>query len=407
MTPLQRLQLEQSEKRQKLNELLAVEELTDEQRGEMEALTKRMGQIEVEIRAAIVAEADPEPRQTKDDGENKEIREIRSKVSVLDYVDAATEMRAVGGAAAEYNAAMKMGLDRFPLDLLAPEERAVTGTDAQVTQTGWLDRLFASTAATRLGISMRSVPSGVASYPITNTGPSAAQRAKEQAIGDAAWTVSTTEMRPTRNGVRILFTLEDSARLPGLEDALRRDLGMALTEGVDRAIFLGDSGATGTAADITGLTTAAITETTIAQAAKIKGPETLAAFVNLVDGIHAGSVGDLNVVAAIGAYRLWEQTIVNAAAENQTLAAFLRTAGLSWSSRGEIETATAAGDFGAFIGRRRGIEGAAIAGIWDSGQLIRDPYSGAAKGEVALTLNYLWNFALPRPASFSRIKFVA
>lgn len=38
---------------------------------------------------------------------------------------------------------------------------------------------------------------------------------------------------------------------------------------------------------------------------------------------------------------------------------------------------------------------------------MRDHYSGAAKGEIALTLSYLWNFGLPRAANFARVKFVA
>ena len=64
MTKRQKLQIEQSEKRQRLNELLAIDgaELTDEQRAEMETLTKRMQQIEVEMRAAIVAEGEEESR---------------------------------------------------------------------------------------------------------------------------------------------------------------------------------------------------------------------------------------------------------------------------------------------------------------------------------------------------------
>ena len=44
----------------------------------------------------------------------------------------------------------------------------------------------------------------------------------------------------------------------------------------------------------------------------------------------------------------------------------------------------------------------AVAGIWDAGELIRDPYTGAAKGEVALTLCYLWDFGIPRAANFMR-----
>ena len=406
MTKKARLAIEKSEKRQRVNDLLGKDELTTEERAEMDALTKRLQEIEVEYRAAVVEEETREVR-TEGNPEDRELRELRGRVRVGSYLGAALEMRAVDGAEAEFNQHRGIGLDRFPLELLAPEVRATTNTDSATMQQSWLDRLFADTAAMRLGISMRSVPAGVASYPVTTAGASAAQRAKEQAIGDAAWTVGVTEMKPKRNGVRAVFVMEDEARLPGLEQALRRDLSMALTEGIDRAIFLGDAGATGTDADIVGLTTAVITETTITQANKVKGPETLMSFSNLVDGIHAGGYMDLRVVAAIGAWRLWENTVANAAAENQTIAQFLRMAGLSWSSRGEIETNTANGDFGAFIGRGRGIDGAGVAAVWESAQLIRDPYSGAAKGEIALTLNYLWDFALPRPANFARIKYVS
>jgi len=63
-------------------------------------------------------------------------------------------------------------------------------------------------------------------------------------------------LKPTRNTVRLVFSIEDAARVPGLESALTRDLCMALTEGIDRAIFLGNDGANVNAADITGLQTA-------------------------------------------------------------------------------------------------------------------------------------------------------
>ena len=257
---------------------------------------------------------------------------------------------------------------------------------------------------------MESVPAGLASFPVTTAGAAAAQRQRvTDAAADAAWTIGVTEMKPKRNAVRLLFSIEDAAHIPGLESALVRDLKMALTEGIDRAIFLGDAGASGNDADIVGLQTAAITETEIKQADKVKGPEVLSAFTNQIDGIHANGLGDLKIVTSVGAWRLWENTIINltTATNNQTLAAFLRTAGLNWMSRGEIDTNTANGDFGAFIGRGRGLEGAGVSAIWEAGELIRDPYSGAAKGEIALTLCYLWDFALPRTDNFSRIKFVA
>ena len=70
-------------------------------------------------------------------------------------------------------------------------------------------------------------------------------------------------------------------------------------------------------------------------------------------------------------------------------------------------TPTAAGDFGAFIGRARGIVGAAVAAVWNSAAMIRDPYTKANTGEVALTLTTLWGFDLPRASNFARLKFVA
>ena len=411
------LMAEQSRERQRMAELAATAELTDETRSELDTLEKGTPDLERKIRAArqveeAEADAAAETRETTtttETADERELRELRGRVKLSGYVTAAIEQRAADGAEAEYNAARGIAGNRLPLEMLAPplETRATTDTDTATTPRRWLDRLFAGTAAAHVGITMESVPAGVASYPVMTAGASAAQRQRStDAAADAAWTIGVTEMKPKRNAVRLVFSIEDAARIPGLESALTRDLRMALVEGVDRAIFLGDAGATGTSADITGLQSAAITETTIKQEDKVKGPETLGAFTGQVDGIHAMGLGDLRVVASVGAWRLWENTIINSTADNMTLAAFLRMAGLSWMSRGEIDTATLNGDFGAFIGLGRGLEGAGVAAVWEAGELLRDPYTGAAKGEVALTLSYLWNFDLPRPSNFSRIKFV-
>ncbi len=414
---LRELRDRQSKERSRMAELAVVDELTDETRSELDTIERGIPDIERQLRAAQIAvdaeEAEQRTAAPTDDGdaEERELRDLRAKVTLSGYVGAAIEQRSADGAEAEFNQARGIAGNRFPLELLAPaEDRTTTDADTQTTPRRWLDRLFAGTAADALGITMESVPAGSASFPVTTAGASAAQRQRStDAAADAAWTIGVTEMKPQRNAVRLLFSVEDAARIPGLESALNRDLRMALKEGVDRAIFLGDATATGNDADITGLQTAVIAETTIKQADKIKGPETLSAFTSQVDGIHANGLGDLRVVTSVGAWRLWENTIINlaTATNNQTLAAFLRTAGLSWMSRGEIDTATANGDFGAFIGRGRGIEGAGVAAVWEAGELIRDPYAGAAKGEIALTLCYLWDFALPRTSNFARIKFVA
>ena len=411
----------QSKERGRMAEMAVADALTDETRGELDAIEKGTADLERQLRAATVAVENEESEQREAvkkgegadllDTETRERLELRSKVRMGRYVLAAMENRAVDGAELELNAAVGIGANRFPLEILVPparraEDRAVTSVGVQTMPRTWLDRLFAETAAMRLGITMESVPAGSASFPVTTAGASAAQRGKDQGAADTTWTVGVTELTPKRNAATLKFSIEDTARIPGLESALTRDLRMALTEGVDRAMFVGDSGATPNAGDIVGLTTASITETTITQSNKIKGPETLAAFTGMVDGIHANMIGDLKVVVAVGAYRLWENTVINSTSTVTTLAKFLRDAGLSWSARGSIEDATSNGDYAAFVGRSMGIDGAGVAAVWDAGILTRDPYTDAAKGTVHLTMTWLWDLGIPRTSNFQRLKFV-
>ena len=416
MTSSQKLQLRESQIKARMIDLDKVESLSEDETAEVEKLTGEYREVQTKKAAAIVAEDETaEVRETQtdttDDGETRELRELRGKVNLGEYVRGAIEMRSARGAEAEYNQHLGIGGNQFPLSLLAPEAKEVrdtTGAEAQANQGSWLDRLFADSAAARVGVSMRSVAPGLASYPVTTAGASGAAQDREEVTTDAAWTVGVTEARPKRASVRAVFTLEDAARMPGLEDALRRDLGMALMDHLDKSVFVGDAGPSTAAYKIVGLNTAAnVAERSITQNNKIKSIETLTEFAALVDGVYASGFGDLGIVAAVGAWRLWASTIVNASADNMTLAQFLEAAGLSYMARGGIEALTTNNKFGAFVGRMRSNEGAAIAAVWSAGELIRDPYSGAADGEVALTLNYLRDFVIPRPAQFARVKFVS
>lgn len=409
MTSRQKLELRAGVIRGRLAEIAGTDELTDELRSEMDVLRVEYSDTERRISAlAISQDSGTREPNTGADGEAAEFRALRGRVESREYIAAAIEKRAVTGAALEFNQALSIAGTRFPMELLAPDEmRATTSVDTVTRPRRWLDRLFDETAAARLGITFESVEPGTATYPVTTGGAAGVQRAKSEATTAATWTVGVTELKPTRNAIHVIYSMEDDARIPGMADALTRDMRMGIAESIDKAAFVGDSGATGTDADITGLQTASITESTLTQTNKIKGSETLQAFTGMVDGRHATGLGDLRVVSSVGAWRLWESTIINSTADNQTLAGFLRTAGLSWSSRGGIDTATSAGDFGAYVGLGRGIEGAGVAAIWSDASLVTDPYTSAAKGEVVLTLSYLWAFGLPRTSNFKRIKFVA
>ena len=339
--------------------------------------------------------------------EGKEKAELRTKLEFKNYVAATLEQRAVGGAEHEWNTEHDLPPNYFPMFLL--EKRENTAIDTVAQEQPWVDRLFAESAAMRLGISFRPVPSGVATFPVTTAGPEGAQRAKSQVAGASTWTVAVTDMKPKRNAARIIYSIEDAARLPGLTDALTRDLRASINDAIDLAVFEGDTGASGTAADITGLRSASnVVEKTLTQSNKINGLETLKVYLELVDGQHARGIGDLRIVSSVAANVLWGGTIVASGVSNQTVAAFLRESGVTWTVREGLEaTSTANNTFGAYIGRGRGIDGAGVAAIWEAGQLVIDPYSKSDAGEVALTVNYLWDFGLPRASNFARLKFVS
>ena len=383
MLKSQTLALRASEIRAKLAEYAGADgELGDEAKADIAKLRTEYTDVETRYAASVTAE-DVRETETTESAESREFRELRSKVGLNKYIEAASEKRSVEGAELEFNQALKMGSHKFPLELLAPvEERAKTDTDTVTRPVRWLDRLFSVGAASRVGVTFESVPSGAASYPIITAGASGAQRGRAEAAAVAAWTVGATELKPTRNAVHALFSREDDLRNPGLQDALTRDLRMALVDAVDLCVFEGDTGANENTADITGLNTAAnVVEEDISQANKVKGSNVLSAFASLIDGQHATTGSDLRTVLSVGAQRLWMSTLANTGASvDTTIAEFLKRAGIELSSRGGIDTATTAGKFGAFVGRGRGIEGAGVAALLDRPEcLLVDPWTSGPK----------------------------
>ncbi len=123
MTHSQRLHVEQSEKREKINALLGKDELTDEERGELDSLTKRAQQIEVELRAALVAEDQGTTSPAEPDAEQRERIELRGRARLTNYLLAAAQGLMVDGAERELQQAA--GVSQVPLELFdVPAERS-------------------------------------------------------------------------------------------------------------------------------------------------------------------------------------------------------------------------------------------------------------------------------------------
>ena len=96
MTKRGQLEVELSEKRSAINALLGKDELTADERGELETLAKRVQEAEVEFRAAVVAEGDNPPVETRA-GERAaaELADLTARANAGEVFMAALERRAV------------------------------------------------------------------------------------------------------------------------------------------------------------------------------------------------------------------------------------------------------------------------------------------------------------------------
>ena len=403
MLPSQKIQMKMSELRSQLHD-------AGDDSAKGDPIVEALKLAEPEYRAALTEEGQSEVFPL--DAEEREFRSLRGAVRIGSYVNAAIEGRGISsGPELEFSQALGIPGDGFPMRLLLPqhEERTAVAGDGEANQLNWIGRVFSSSAAARVGVEFRSVRPGLTSVPAIATGPIGGQRARAEATTDTPITLNVVELRPKANSVYTSVQREDTMRLPGFEAAIIADLRAALIDSTDKAVFIGDSGASGADADIVGLSThSGVADIALSQANKVLASGVLAAFGGLIDGKGAASMADLNSVLSVGAAQLWTSTIPNAATgANDSISAILRDNGLSWQVRDGISSATAANAFGAFIGLARGLPGSAIAAVWEQGFLTRDASSKSQSRTVSLEMSWLWDFGVARPASFKRIKLGA
>ena len=183
MTNAQRLQVRLSEIRQRLNELSALDDLTDEQRAESDRLTTEYATKETQHRAAVVGESvEAETRAAEfdetGDGDDRERRELRGRCRLGRYMAAALDGLPVQGAEAELSAAAGVP-GAVPLELfevrqrrpVGTEDRAITPAPATTDESlaPIVPAIFDRSAAAWLGIEMPTVGTGDAGYPVLST----------------------------------------------------------------------------------------------------------------------------------------------------------------------------------------------------------------------------------------------
>ena len=308
------IETKQSERRQKINELLGVESRSDEQQTELETLTKEIQAGEIELRAAIALGPDPDLPVTHETGagESAEIRQLSEKAELRTAISAVANGHQVSGPERELAEARGIKeANQIPYDLVAPRARRVESrADAATTDTAdvqgkeqhtILQRVFAKSSTMALGVSMQSVGVGESVYPVIATGASAEFKAADGAKEAEAATFEPVSLAPVRLQARYAIRREDLARIVGFEAAMRMDLSGALGDQLDAQTLAGN----GAAPNLAGfLSVAAKGGLPAVEAPAVVTFElAAAALAGGVDGKYAGSEKDCSVVVGTSSYQ--------------------------------------------------------------------------------------------------------
>ena len=413
MTNSQKLQVRQSEIRERLNVLSSPDtELNDEAKAELNTLMAEMADLEPKLRAAIVSEQ--EAIEARNDGASSDsaLDDLRKRASVSEYIRQAVNGSTLEGACRELNAELKIEAVRgqgggvlMPVEQLALRadvaNTTTTADDASETQRRPIfSRLFARGVMDAMGVRLDSVPVGLIEYPILTDASTPAMTAED---ADAADTVAATwnseVLKPKRLIAQYEFTAESIATVPGLDAALSSDLQMSMTSQMNKECLTGD----GTGANVRGLDTAI-------KFASITNPTGVVTFddavefgLSAIDGLHAESEADISVVLGPATYRKVAGILQSGTTEN----AFdvLRRRGTTVVTSAHVAAPASNVQRGYIHAGRDMARGDSIAAVWPAIELIRDPYTKASSSKTIITAVMLWDlYAGFRAAAYKGLK---
>ena len=408
MIPRQRLSIEQSEKRERVNTILALdtEAMTDDLRAELDTLTGRLQTIEPELRAALAAEGDDEQRArgmfTDGDAEARERTRLLGETSLSEYLNVASVGGAIEGRAAEVNAALgyptvgPKGGTAVPWQMFeTPEMRAFTTTannDGPNMQRPILQRLFGPGVMDTLGVRVDSVPVGRAEWPLISGGVAPAQVKEGTAAADAVpATFAFASLKPKRLSGKYEYSLEMAASVTELEQALRRDLADAIKASMTNQIVNGTAPNAQNPQRVEGfiarIGAAADLSSALATADDYGRLHSLG-----VDAVHAGMETEVMSIVGHTTYQHSAGTYIAGSGESGSELLRRRSGGCfastyipDASGMKQSSILHAAGPNGGGIMR-----GDSVAAMWPTLEVIRDIYSQASQG-VVLTWVTLWD----------------
>ena len=391
MSPLQKLQVRQSEIREKINVLLGNDKRSEEQDAELVKLTTEGQKIEPEIRAAIIAAPDPEEAETVEtgDAESRELRQLTGRANAGAIILAVTEKRNSIGAELELQQHHKLSENQIPLDMLRIEDRAAGVTTAPTNvgtnQAEILQPVFSSGAGAYLGITRPTVAAGDSVYPVLATRPDVGGPHSDSTdVPETDSTFDSDLLAPERVQASTMYRRVDAARFPNMDSALRMALNSGLTEKLDYEVLRGVEGL--------------LTGSKLANHNK-SGETTHAQYLSQfcfgrVDGRFAAEQGDLKVLMGAGTYGHAGSTY-QTNPHMSALDALMAKIPVRVSAHIPAVASTKQNNV-----IRLGMRSDYVQPMWMGVTIIVDEVTGSGKGEIEVTAVLLTNTKILRSSGF-------
>ena len=386
MTARQKLELRQSEIRSRLADLGAGE-LADEGKGEIDTLSVEYSANESRIRAFMVSEDAPVETTTT---ERRDSAELYARASVGDLVFNLVNGRSgVDGAMRELQQEHKMGDNEIHVRQLAPvDSYAVTpgASDVGQNQQEIIPYVFPDSVGAYLNIDMPTVGVGEAVFPVLSSELAVGTPAENAEQDETTGAFTADVLSPKRLQASFFYSREDRARFAGMDSALRENLSMGLSDGLDEQIIAGTTGlTTGTVLanhNVSAQTTYALYRSQFAYAR--------------VDGRYAVGTENLRVVMGATAYAHAASQYRGNNDNTDALMALKReTGGVRVSAHIPDAVSNKQNQI-----IRRGARRDMVAPIWENVALIPDEVTKAKAGQIVLTAVMLHAVKLLRSDGF-------
>lgn len=370
---------------------------------EAEKAGKEIARLEALFRTQKEAEAREE--EGEENSETREFARLTAELRCGEYLTCALSGRQPQGKEAEFNQEKRLepreGGVMIPWEALAPvEQRADAASGAPssaAANSHFLGRVFANSEAMFLG--MDFVEAGIGDYvhTIITAGASPAPTAIGTDKDAEAVTWDTVALAPSSIRARYLFGGDAVHRHPGFEEALRMDLSGAIAEDLDKEVIVG-----GTAPKFPeGLLN-------VLGANASTSAETMATYIaHALEGVDGrNALMSSHVRFLIGSATLTDMSsLTNGTGSDRRTNDYLEQI-LGVQLHVSPHIAAPASNIQQSIRAtvRPGIATGVIA-TWGGGvEFVRDPYSNAPAGQIALTA-ILYANARVRDASFKKIGF--